>query len=155
MKKETEARAAREKLNARLKAENEALKRKAAELADQKLAWNLLQKNLEEHLEDLYCWREVQTEGEAEPKKRIEIKPQPRPSATSKNLAEQFALLNDRLEEENKTLLKALDVKDALALKKDVVDKQVPIPPHPNNPTPTNPTFAKPITFKQNHRDIW
>jgi len=124
LKREEAARIAREKLNAKLKAENEELRRKAEGLGEQKLAWDLLQKNLEEHLEDLYCWREVQNDGDVDPKKRIDVTSQIKPSTTSKNFAEQFALLNERLEEENRTLLKVLNVKDALLLKKDVADKQ-------------------------------
>lgn len=74
-------------------------------------AWSLLSKNLEEHLEDLYCWREVQTDGETDPTRRIEIKSIVPSISSTKNWNQQATLLVDRLEDENKALLKVLDIK--------------------------------------------
>lgn len=124
LKREAEVRAARERLNAKLRAENEELRRRLAGAEEARQGWELLQRNLEEHLEDLYCWREVQNEGETDPKKRIDVKSQIKATASSKDFAQQFAALNEKLEEENRTLLRILGIKDALALRKDVVDKQ-------------------------------
>lgn len=79
-------------------------------------AWSLLSKNLEEHLEDLYCWREVQADGESDPTKRIDIKAIVPSISSTKNWEQQATLLVDRLEDENKNLLKVLDVKVSILI---------------------------------------
>ncbi len=59
LEEESELRGNRESINARLRAETEAL-RTRSELALKAMGgWDLLRRNLQEHLEDLYCWREV------------------------------------------------------------------------------------------------
>jgi cortexillin 1/2 len=126
LKEETDLRHGRETMNARLKTENEKLKKRAETSGKLQAGWELLRRNLEEHLEDLYCWHEVQAEGETpDLKKRIDITAQFKPtSATHKDFASQLGALTQKLEEENKALLKILAVKDAVARRKEVVDKQ-------------------------------
>jgi myosin heavy subunit len=126
LKEESEVRQGREHMNARLRAENEKLRKRAESAGKLQGGWDLLRRNLEEHLEDLYCWREVQSEGEAaDLKKRIDITAQFKTgSSAQKDFSSQLAALSQKLEEENKAMLKILNVKDAIAKRKEVVDKQ-------------------------------
>jgi len=126
LKEESEVRQGREHMNARLRAENEKLRKRAESAGKLQGGWDLLRRNLEEHLEDLYCWREVQSEGEAaDLKKRIDITAQFKTGSSSqKDFSSQLSALSQKLEEENKAMLKILNVKDAIAKRKEVVDKQ-------------------------------
>jgi len=121
---ETAARTARDEKHARLQSEHDLLTKKAAQTSKAGDAWSLLSKNLEEHLEDLYCWREVQTDGESDPTRRIEIKSIVPSISSTKNWNQQATLLVDRLEDENKALLKVLEVKDAIGRRRDAAIKQ-------------------------------
>eukprot|EP01087_Luapelamoeba_hula_P017518 TRINITY_DN5536_c0_g1_i1.p1 TRINITY_DN5536_c0_g1~~TRINITY_DN5536_c0_g1_i1.p1 ORF type:complete len:838 (-),score=182.97 TRINITY_DN5536_c0_g1_i1:158-2671(-) len=124
LRRETETRVARERVNARLKQENEELRRLAQGAGEQRTGWDLLQRNLEEHLEDLYCWHEVlNADSGDETGKRIDLKPQIRGLVAGQDFSQAFNTLNSRLEEENATLLRILSIKDTQNLRREVVDK--------------------------------
>eukprot|EP00005_Dracoamoeba_jomungandri_P001255 CAMPEP_0174252370 /NCGR_PEP_ID=MMETSP0439-20130205/1869_1 /TAXON_ID=0 /ORGANISM="Stereomyxa ramosa, Strain Chinc5" /LENGTH=925 /DNA_ID=CAMNT_0015332893 /DNA_START=41 /DNA_END=2818 /DNA_ORIENTATION=- len=121
--RESHARSCREQLHERLLKENEDLMKKVQQAGSAKFGWSLLKKNLEEHLEDLSCWRSVLADGQSDAKRRIDIKAAVKPIPDDKDFAEQFSSLNAKLEDENNTLLDILDTKDVNE-RTDQVDKE-------------------------------
>jgi len=119
LEKETAARALRDKKHHRLISDRDTLTKKLALASKGSAGWRLLSKNLEEHIEDLHCWRAVQEEGEADPQKKIEVKPLVPSIFSTKSWSHQAALLTERLEAENKALFKSLTAKDAVGRKRD------------------------------------
>ncbi|KAL6080009.1 Actinin, alpha 1 [Balamuthia mandrillaris] len=114
----------KEELKKKLNSTHSDLEAKAAASAKIQAGWGLLKTNLDDHLEDLHCWREVQQTGDADPHGRIEVKgnrlnPDTRPKEYHKDLNN----LNTKLDEENVRLLKSLKSKD-IPKPREAVDKQ-------------------------------
>eukprot|EP01088_Endostelium_zonatum_P018431 TRINITY_DN5916_c0_g2_i1.p1 TRINITY_DN5916_c0_g2~~TRINITY_DN5916_c0_g2_i1.p1 ORF type:complete len:952 (+),score=326.25 TRINITY_DN5916_c0_g2_i1:201-3056(+) len=95
----------RENLNEKLRKQNEQLKKRLEVQAKVASNWNLIKKNVQEHLEDVYTWREVQTSGGGgEIQKPIEVKGKFIDCSNLDHFAEQVSFLNHKLSKENNNM---------------------------------------------------
>jgi len=116
----------RDKEMQKLREENKALKKKIIEQQKAHSGLSVLKKNLEEHLEDLYRWRDLY-QLDLEPGKDTTLAfdlDKVTSELANKNFDEQMDLLNDKLEGENRNLLRILKIKNAKMEVADTVTKK-------------------------------
>merc|ERR1712137_1228814 len=104
---------------ARLKTLVESMTQKQIVQSQARVGLDTLKKNLEEHLEDLYRWRDLhEIEGESEFDLSAVIS-----GCAGKSFEEQLEYLDGRLQEENKSLTRIIKLKDDKDYLDDVVIK--------------------------------
>merc|ERR1712137_1175542 len=104
---------------ARLKTLVESMTQKQIVQSQARVGLDTLKKNLEEHLEDLYRWRDLhEIEGESEFDLSSVIS-----DCSGKSFEEQLEYLDGRLQEENKSLTRIIKLKDDKDYLDDVVIK--------------------------------
>lgn len=108
---EIEKRKAAVRTALQLKKELEDLKNKQVSQGKARVALDILRRNLEEHLEDMYRWRELH--GFEDDQSRIFNLDQVLEDLKDKSFHQQLEYLDDQLSAENKSLLRIIRLKDS------------------------------------------
>jgi len=129
LRKKVEQQLERAKRKARaaleLERENNALKRAALVQGKARFGLDVLKKNLEEHLEDMYKWRELhQLDQDAAQAPDVFDLQKVVDELQKKNFEEQLDVLNSKLQAENRNLQRIIRMKDIQKEIADTVDKQ-------------------------------
>eukprot|EP01098_Paradermamoeba_levis_P003823 TRINITY_DN1689_c0_g1_i2.p1 TRINITY_DN1689_c0_g1~~TRINITY_DN1689_c0_g1_i2.p1 ORF type:complete len:592 (-),score=257.39 TRINITY_DN1689_c0_g1_i2:128-1903(-) len=121
--KEVERRRQKAKALAELQKEVQALRKRAQIEAKARRGLDVLKKNLEGHLEDMYQWRDLhQLDVEAD---KLEFNlDEILTELATKGFEDQLEVLNDKLQMENKTLERIIKLKDAHQGEKEIVEKE-------------------------------
>lgn len=123
MAKETSRRRQKAQALAELQAEIQNLKRKALIEGKARRGLDILKKNLEEHLEDMFQWRNLHQVDTAS-KDRLEFDLQKVLAETAnKSFEDQLDILNDKLQAENVNLTRIIRLTDNKIDLKEVVEK--------------------------------
>jgi len=122
IKQEMERRKKKTKAAVELEKENEALKRQAIVQGKARSGLEVLKRNLEEHIEDLFKWRELHSEGEDQ-KEEFNLD-KVLAELAQKTFEEQLDNLNAKLQSENRNLQRIIRLKDAQHELRETVDKQ-------------------------------
>jgi len=123
IKQEMERRKRKSKVAVELEKELQALKRQAIVQGKARSGLEVLKRNLEEHLEDLFKWRELhQLEGEGD-KEEFNLD-KVLAELAQKSFEEQLDNLNAKLQAENRNLQRIIRLKDAQHELNETVDKQ-------------------------------
>jgi len=121
--KEVERRRQKSKALLELQKEVQALRKRAQIEAKARRGLDVLKINLEEHLEDMFQWRDLHqldTEGA-----RLEFNlEEVLTEISNKSFEDQIEVLNDRLQSENKNLTRIIKLKDTNHELKEIVEKE-------------------------------
>jgi len=122
VKKEIEKRRAKAKELLALQRENELLRQREINQRKARHGLDVLKRNLEEHLEDLYRWKELhQQDLEEKPQFNLEKVLE---DISKKPFEDQLEYLDSKLQEENKSLLRIIRLKDSKLELEDVILKE-------------------------------
>lgn len=120
--KEIERRKAKAAEVVRLKAELEKLKTKQIVQSKARIGLDVLKHNLEEHLEDLYAWRDLHETDLKDELQEFDLNTVMK-DLSDKSFEDQLKVLDERLQQENNALEKVIRLKDAQAKLNDTVVK--------------------------------
>ncbi len=124
IKKEMERRKRKAKAAIDLERENAALKRQALVQGKTRTGLEVLKKNLEEHLEDMYKWRELhQLDGDNKETPEVFDLQKVVDELQKKKPEDQLDVLNSKLQSENANLQRMVRMKDMQQELNETVDK--------------------------------
>lgn len=123
IKAEMERRKSKAKAALELERENAALKRQAILQGKARLGLEVLKRNLEEHLEDMYQWRQLHQLEADQPPEVFDLQ-KVLDELAKKSFEDQLEILNNKLQGENVNLQRIIRLKDKDAELKEAIDKQ-------------------------------